>query len=123
MTFEEATAKATAMLDGFDERWGETPSREELQELFKQAVEKIGSAGEITPDTIREAIKGQEMIAPQGKIRLEKENLHTWLWPKIAVAKSDGQFEVLKDSAEWQAPDPYAAYPNQKCTEAGLKEA
>lgn len=33
MTVEEATAKATAMLDGFDARWGETPSREELQEL------------------------------------------------------------------------------------------
>ena len=88
---------------------------------IKQAIEKLAGS-DISPDTIREAIKGQEMIAPQGKIRLEKENLHTWLWPKIAVAKSDGQFEILKDSAEWKAPDPYAAYPNQKCTEAGLKE-
>ncbi len=89
--------------------------------LFKQAIEKLAGS-DISPDTIREAIKGQEMIAPQGKIRLEKENLHTWLWPKIAVAKSDGQFEILKDSAEWKAPDPYAAYPNQKCAEAGLQE-
>ncbi|MGE0239593.1 MAG: transporter substrate-binding protein, partial [Parvibaculaceae bacterium] len=113
----------------YKKRWGDDKVTHFVSEpcyfqmyLFKQAVEKIGSAGEVTPDTIREAIKGQEMIAPQGKIRLEKENLHTWLWPKIAVAKPDGQFEVLKDSAEWQAPDPYAAYPNQKCTEAGLKE-
>ncbi len=89
--------------------------------LFKQAIEKL-AGGDIFPDTIREAIKGQEMIAPQGKIHLGKDNLHTWLWPKIAVAKTDGQFEILKDSAEWEAPDPYAAYPNQKCTEAGLKE-
>lgn len=33
LTLEEATAKATEMLDRFDARWGETPSREELQEL------------------------------------------------------------------------------------------
>lgn len=89
--------------------------------LFKQAVEKL-AAGDIDPDNIREAIKGEEMIAPQGRIRLEKENLHTWLWPKIAVAKSDGQFEVLKDSKEWQKPVPYAAYPDQTCGEDGLQK-
>ncbi|CAN5187050.1 transporter substrate-binding domain-containing protein [soil metagenome] len=112
----------------YKKRWGDDKVTHFVSEpcyfqmyLFKQAVEKLAGS-DITPETIREAIKGQELIAPQGKIRLEKENLHTWLWPKIAVAKSDGQFEVLKDSVEWKAPDPYAAYPNQKCTEAGLKE-
>lgn len=112
----------------YKKRWGDDKVTHFVSEpcyfqmyLFKQAIEKL-AGGDITPDTIREAIKGQEMVAPQGKIRIEKENLHTWLWPKIAVAKSDGQFEILKDSAEWLAPDPYAAYPNQKCTEAGLKE-
>lgn len=90
--------------------------------LFKQAVEKIGAEGEITPPNIREASKGQEMTAPQGKVKIEPENLHTWLWPKIAVAQSDGQFKVLKDSAEWLKPLPYAAYPDQLCTEAGLKQ-
>lgn len=112
----------------YKKRWGDDKVTHFVSEpcyfqmyLFKQAIEKL-AGGDITPDTIREAIKGQEMVAPQGKIRLEKENLHTWLWPKIAVAKSDGQFEILKDSAEWLAPDPYAAYPNQKCAEAGLKE-
>jgi len=88
--------------------------------LFKQAVEQL-AASDINPQNIREAVKGQELIAPQGKIRLEKENLHTWLWPKIAVAKSDGQFEVLQDSKEWQKPVPYAAYPDQTCSEAGLQ--
>jgi len=112
----------------YKKRWGDDKVTHFVSEpcyfqmyMFKQAVEKL-AASDIAPDTIREAIKGVELIAPQGKVRLEKENLHTWLWPKIAVAKSDGQFEVLKDSAEWKAPDPYAAYPNQKCTEAGLKE-
>jgi urea transport system substrate-binding protein len=112
----------------YKKRWGDDKVTHFVSEpcyfqmyLFKQAVEKLAGS-DIAPDTIREAIKGQELVAPQGRIRLEKENLHTWLWPKIAVAKADGQFEVLKDSTEWKAPDPYAAYPNQKCTEAGLKE-
>lgn len=90
--------------------------------LFKQAVEKLAPS-DITPPNIREAVKGEEMIAPQGRVRIERENLHTWLWPKIAMCKSDGQFEVLKDSADWVAPDPYAAYENQHCAETGLQES
>jgi urea transport system substrate-binding protein len=89
--------------------------------MFKQAVEKIGK-GDITPNTIREAVKGVELIAPQGKVRLDGENLHTWLWPKIAQAKSNGQFEIIVQAKDWLRPDPYAAYPNQVCTEKGLVE-
>ncbi len=90
--------------------------------LFKQAVEKL-AASDINPETIREAVKGVEMTAPQGRVRLERENLHTWLWPKIAMAKSDGQFEVLRSTKEWLAPVPYAAYPDQTCLEAGLQKS
>jgi urea transport system substrate-binding protein len=89
--------------------------------LFKQAVQKL-SAGDISPKTIREAIKGEEMIAPQGKVRIEPKNLHTYLWPKIGQSQSDGQFKMLKTTSEWLEPVPYKAYPNQVCTESGLKE-
>jgi urea transport system substrate-binding protein len=89
--------------------------------LFKQAVEKLATS-DLTPPIIRDAVKGQEATAPQGKVRLEAENLHTWLWPKIAQAKSNGQFEILVESKEWLKPVPYAAYPGQVCTEKGLVE-
>lgn len=89
--------------------------------LFKQAVEKL-AASDITPPTIRDAVKGAETIAPQGKVRIEADNLHTWLWPKIAQCKSNGQFEILVESKEWLKPVPYAAYPGQVCTEKGLVE-
>ena len=89
--------------------------------LFKQAVEKIGS-GQITPETIREAVKGQEMVAPQGRIKIEPENLHTWLWPKIGQCQSDGQFNIIQQSNEWIKPIPYAAYEDQLCTASGLKK-
>ena len=76
----------------------------------------------MTPPNIRDAVKGAEMVAPQGKVKIEPANLHTYLWPKIAGAKSDGQFEVLVDSKDWMKPDPYAAYPGQVCTEKGLTQ-
>lgn len=113
----------------YKRRWGDDKVTHFVSEpsyfqvyLFKQAVEKLAPS-DIDPPTIRDAVKGEELVAPQGRIRIERENLHTWLWPKIAVAKTDGQFEVLKSSAEWLAPQPYAAYPGQLCTETGLRES
>lgn len=87
--------------------------------LFKQAVEKL-AVSDITPPHIRDAVKGAEMIAPQGKVRIEPKNLHTWLWPKIAQAQSNGQFEILVEAKNWLQPLPYAAYPGQVCEEKGL---
>jgi urea transport system substrate-binding protein len=111
----------------YKKRWGQDKVTHFVSEpsyfqvyLFKQAVEKLG-ASDLHPEAIREAVKDQEMTAPQGRVRIERENLHTWLWPKIARAKADGQFEVLVESKEWQKPVPYAAYPGQVCTEHGLK--
>lgn len=113
----------------YKRRWGDDKVTHFVSEpsyfqvyLFKQAVEKLAGS-EIDPPTIREAVKGQELIAPQGRIRIEPENLHTYLWPKIAMAKSNGQFEVLESFPEWIAPNPYAAYPGQACTADGLKES
>ncbi len=115
-------------VDAYRSRWGGDKVTHFVSEpsyfqvyLFKQAVEKL-SAGDISPQTIREAVKGEEMVAPQGKVRIEPENLHTYLWPKIGQSQSDGQFKMLKTTSEWLKPVPYKAYPNQVCTEAGLKE-
>ena len=88
--------------------------------LFKQAVEKLAKS-DINPLNIVEASKGEEMIAPQGKVRIDGENLHTYLWPKIAVCQPNGQFKVIKESKEWVRPLPYWAYEGQVCTEKGLK--
>jgi urea transport system substrate-binding protein len=90
--------------------------------LFKQAVAKL-AASDIDPKTIREAIKDEQMVAPQGKVQIARDNLHTWLWPKIGQCKADGQFEILKQSSEWLMPEPYKAYPNMHCTEQGLSES
>ncbi len=115
-------------VEAYRKRWGEDKVTHFVSEpsyfqvyMFKQAVEKLDPS-DISPQTIREAVKGVELVAPQGLVRLDPATLHTYLWPKIGVCKSDGQFEILKQSSEWLAPVPYKAYPDQVCTEAGLKQ-
>ncbi|GAB1362972.1 transporter substrate-binding domain-containing protein [Rhodobacter sp.] len=85
---------------------------------FKAALEKLDPA-EVTPEAIRDAAVGVELNAPQGKILVDP-NLHTHLWPKIARWKSDGQAEILVQSEERIAPEPYWAYPGETCTGEGL---
>lgn len=116
-------------VEAYKKRWGADKVTHFVSEpsyfqvyLFQQAVAKLAPS-DITPPNIREAIKDESMIAPQGKVKIERENLHTWLWPKIGQSKSDGQFEILKQSADWQKPEPYKAYPNMSCTESGLTES
>jgi urea transport system substrate-binding protein len=90
--------------------------------LFRQAVEKL-APGDISPINIRDAVAGIEITAPQGRVKVDPDNLHCYLWPKIGQAQSNGQFKVLEQSSEWVKPEPYWAYPGQECTAEGLKGA
>jgi urea transport system substrate-binding protein len=89
--------------------------------LWAQAVEK---AKKIEPDAIREAAKGQEFDAPEGHVKIEPENLHTWLTPRIGQAQADGQFKIIDEYKAPIRPLPYSAYgetnDNLFCTEKGL---
>lgn len=116
-------------VEAYRSRWGgdkvthfvSEPSYFQVK-MFAEACAKL-APGDIDPNNIREAVKGIEMTAPQGKVRLDGETLHTYLWPKIGQCKADGQFEIIKQSPSWLAPVPYKAYENQTCTEQGLVEA
>ncbi len=89
--------------------------------LWKQAVEK---AKEVAPIPIRNALAGQEFAAPGGRVKIEPENLHTWLTPRIAQWQSDGQGKIVDAYKEPIMPLPYVAYgetpQNLFCTGKGL---
>jgi len=89
--------------------------------LWKQALEK---AGEATPDAIRAGVMGQEYDAPNGHVKVDPENLHTWLTPRIAEWQADGQGKIIDDYGEPIRPLPYVAYGETAdtmfCTEKGL---
>ena len=89
--------------------------------LWKQALE---AAGKATPDAIREGVKGQVFDAPNGRVTVDAENLHTYLTPRIAQWGADGQGTIIDEYADPVRPLPYSAYgeteDNMFCTEKGL---
>ena len=89
--------------------------------LWKQAVEK---AKDTSPNAVREAVRGQEFDSPGGKVKVEKENLHTWLTPRIAQWQADGQGKIVDAYPEPVMPLPYSAYgeteTNLFCTPKGV---
>jgi len=89
--------------------------------LWKQAVEK---ASDLTPNGIREGVKGQEFDAPNGHVKIDPENLHAYLTPRIAEWQADGQGKIIDEYKEPVRPLPYVAYgeteENLFCTAKGL---
>jgi len=94
--------------------------------LFQKGVEKLLSqghgVGDLTPINIRNACLGEQVHAPQGVVKLDPKNQHTYLWPKIGQWQKDGQAKVIHESKKWVEPKPYWMYPgNRVCTPSGVK--
>ncbi|WP_428929603.1 transporter substrate-binding domain-containing protein [Marinibacterium sp. SX1] len=89
--------------------------------LWKQAVE---AAAGTDPADIAAAVRGQSFDAPNGRVTVDQENLHTYLTPRIAQWGSDGQGEIVDEYAAPVRPLPYVAYgetsENLFCSATGL---
>jgi urea ABC transporter urea binding protein len=83
--------------------------------LLAQAIESAGTTD--TDALIFEGLPGQEFVAPQGKVKIDEKNHHTWLWARIGQANEQGQFDVVWKSEDWIRPDPWVdlLYPNKDC--------
>jgi urea ABC transporter urea binding protein len=92
--------------------------------LLAQAIEKVG--GTDTDALIFEGLPGQEFQAPQGKVKIDEKNHHTWLWARIGQANEEGQFDIVDKSEDWIRPDPWVdlLYPDKDCdfTDASVIE-
>lgn len=61
-------------------------------------------------DSVRELLRvlpGSEFLAPQGQVRIDEDNHHTYLRPRIGRANRQGQFDILEEAKTWVRPDPY----------------
>lgn len=72
--------------------------------LFANAFAKAGD-DEIV--RILPHILGSELDAPQGRIRVDANNHHTCLYPRIGVVNSRGQFTIVREATRAVHPDPY----------------
>jgi len=70
--------------------------------LLAKALEKAAS---YDGPTLMNAFKGLEVDSPQGKIRVDEANNHTWLHSYIGKVKPDGNFEIVYSSKELVKPE------------------
>jgi urea transport system substrate-binding protein len=72
--------------------------------LWKQAVERAKSTD---VERVLETIRGQEFDAPEGKVQVDRNNNHTWKRFRVGKMTKDRQLEIVFESQECIAPDPY----------------
>lgn len=100
-----------AFVAAFKEMWGEDIVIGDVTQaaylgpwLWKAAVE---AAGSFDVDKVREAQIGIEMpTAPEGYVKVH-ENHHLWSKTRVGLAKPDGQYEVVFETAELVEPNPF----------------
>jgi urea transport system substrate-binding protein len=90
-----------------------------LQTFFMaQAMEKCVDEGkELTTANLREATRGQVFKAPQGTVKIDPDNYHTYLYSRIGKWKDDGQAEIVFATKAAVKPIPWsqALYKGRIC--------
>jgi len=72
--------------------------------LWAKAVEKAGST---EVDKVREAARDLEFKAPEGLVKIDPANQHTWKTVRIGQVMADGQFKEIWSTGKPIPPDPY----------------
>ena len=72
--------------------------------LFANAFRQVGSdnISELLPHLL-----GSEFNAPQGRVRVDPGNHHTWLYPRVGRANAQGGFTIVRQATRPVSPDPY----------------
>ena len=72
--------------------------------LFARALEQAGS---LDTQKLVEAALVLSLEAPEGPIRIDPDNNHVWVTPRIGRVRADGQFDIVWESKSPIKPDPY----------------
>lgn len=76
--------------------------------LYAEALTRAGSDD---PEALVPHLLGLEYDAPQGRIRIDPDNHHTELWPRVARVDRNGRFEVVWNPEVRIKPEPYFVEP------------
>jgi branched-chain amino acid transport system substrate-binding protein len=72
--------------------------------LFAKALIE---AEDIHTESLLKVLRGMEVEAPQGRVRIDPDNNHCWVYSRIGRSRADGDFEIVKESKRTVRPDPY----------------
>ena len=66
-------------------------------------------AGDVSPEAIVANVGGLSFDAPQGKVTIDPQNLHSYLTPRIGKTRADGLLDIVDQYAEPLLPLPYSS--------------
>lgn len=72
------------------------------------AAAAIARAGSADPERILPELAEIEVAAPQGRVRIDRDNNHTYLWPRVARLDARGRFQIVWNPGVRVRPDPYS---------------
>jgi ABC-type branched-subunit amino acid transport system substrate-binding protein len=70
----------------------------------------LALAGTEAIGPVRKAISAVDFEAPQGPVRIDGENRHCFLWPRIGRSRADGVFDIVWEAPAAVRPDPYLVW-------------
>ena len=70
-------------------------------------ADAIRRAGSDDPTLVARVLPGLEFDAPQGRVRIDEHNNHTYLHPRIGRCNRLGQFDVIAAAPERVKADPF----------------
>lgn len=76
--------------------------------LFAEGLKR---SEDIATERLRDGLMGTEFSAPQGRVRIDPENGHAYLWPRIGRVNKMGSFDIVAESVSAVKPDPYLVSP------------
>jgi branched-chain amino acid transport system substrate-binding protein len=100
-----------AFIEAYTARFPQGPALSADAEASYLAMKLLGIAlaeaqTDAVPD-VKAAATRLEIEAPQGRVRIDEDTLHTYLTPRIGRSTKAGQFEVIMEANAPVRPDPY----------------
>jgi urea transport system substrate-binding protein len=86
--------------------------------LWQQAVSESRS---FAPDSVNAVIGHQSVSSPGGIVAVDSDTRHTWRATRIGRTRADGQIDVVWESSQLIAPEPFPAYRPRDVWERMLK--
>jgi branched-chain amino acid transport system substrate-binding protein len=72
--------------------------------LFAKALERCNDDH---PSALLNSLYEVDFDAPQGNVRVDRDNNHTYLWPRVGKANASGSFDIVDDPGICVRPDPF----------------
>jgi branched-chain amino acid transport system substrate-binding protein len=110
--FETSSSpSARRFVESFKKKYGpDAPVTAAAEAAYFQvhlAMRALTRCGSDDPDRVLTELRDSEFDAPQGRVRLDPENNHTYLWPRIARLDKSGRFQTVWNPGVRIKPDPY----------------